>query len=445
MAAINYNEEFFKATEFRKIVELLPKVSHFVRKGYIETEGAELFNFVHDIETTKFLVQNGVDVNAKIDEAGTTPLWHALSRPHKLELIKLLLENGASSRTRCKLDMSCPLNRGTQRIHCGVEVIQLLLEYGADVNSTNRDCNLPLHNAMHNGNIPVAKFLLESGSLVNFRNKNGDTPLSVALQHPKCTLEWVKLLLKFKAKVNTINFKGNTPLHKAAVILPYYEHDIIMELIKHGARLDVRNNAGDLPMDLAFFKCRDKTFTIGRILIKYTLLHDCNIVYRSISNRHRGPGFDNLASYYNDCSLELYEMRKDRISDDLSLFNFITSKSDSTCVSTKLYKILKLDKYPIYYDIIREKAKRANVLDKLMQERIYTVVLRDNCHWMIFLDSLSVFCIARYLDYIDIKNLAITYHSISKPNEPFWENKKRQKLDSDSIKTVHPSIPRYNS
>ena len=62
------------------------------------------------------------------------------------------------------------------------DIVALLLDHGADVNSTQADDFTPLHEAAQNGLPDVTQWLLERGAAVNARLSSGKTPLTLALE-----------------------------------------------------------------------------------------------------------------------------------------------------------------------------------------------------------------------------------------------------------------------
>ena len=84
------------------------------------------------IETAKFLIENGANVNAE-DDAGDTPL-HTASKGKSLDLIKLLVENGANiNKTNSfVLSLARPLNYAI--IIGSTDIIEYLVNNGAKLN-----------------------------------------------------------------------------------------------------------------------------------------------------------------------------------------------------------------------------------------------------------------------------------------------------------------------
>ncbi|XP_031558773.1 26S proteasome non-ATPase regulatory subunit 10-like [Actinia tenebrosa] len=98
------------------------------------------------------------------------------------------------------------------------EVERLILK-GAPVNSRSElwQDYTALHFACRNDDIPTVQLLIQYGADVNARGDDGSTPLHAALsgsREPQCNL--IKLLHKNGANLNALNFRGETPLHLAA-------------------------------------------------------------------------------------------------------------------------------------------------------------------------------------------------------------------------------------
>ena len=110
---------------------------------------------------------------------------------------------------------------------CHFEVVQLLLERGADPNACNASLCTPLHipPADNYGGSFITKLLLDRGADVNALNCDYMTPLHVQFSSP--LLYWdcstVKALLQAGANVNLINRFGLTAVHTAVTA---YQDDI---------------------------------------------------------------------------------------------------------------------------------------------------------------------------------------------------------------------------
>ncbi|GMH37666.1 hypothetical protein BSKO_05539 [Bryopsis sp. KO-2023] len=94
------------------------------------------------------------------------------------------------------------------------DVVQTLIERGADINLENQKGTTPLFVAAQTGHTEVVEILLEAGVQVDKRSKSGATPLMVAAQEDH--VDVVRLLLEAGANVNISKKKsGQTALWSA--------------------------------------------------------------------------------------------------------------------------------------------------------------------------------------------------------------------------------------
>lgn len=109
-------------------------------------------SFLTNIETIKFMLDNGADIKpANYRGEKTSVLWRLICNP------------GFENRS---------------------EVAELLIKYGADVNEPTMEEQTLLHRAAYMGWKADANWLIEHGANKNALNKNGKTPLQYALERP---------------------------------------------------------------------------------------------------------------------------------------------------------------------------------------------------------------------------------------------------------------------
>ncbi len=125
---------------------------------------------------------------------------------------------------------------------------QELLNSGVDVNERSKHGETMLHMVAHyNENPEVIVTLLKAGANLEACCASGYTPLHVtaAWRNSKMT----SILLNSGANVHAQNEEKNTPLHEAAT---HNENpDVIMVLLKAGAKGWAKNKDGKKPFDLA--------------------------------------------------------------------------------------------------------------------------------------------------------------------------------------------------
>jgi hypothetical protein len=135
-------------------------------------------------QTAKFLRNNGAHPNVT-GWGGRTPLL-AAAWLGDLEMVQVLLEY--------KADVNARTNNGESPLHFTYpyysahrksgtslpKVIRLLLENGVDVNARRDDLSTPLHVAATNGMVEVVRVLLEHGADAGVETDNGETAFQLA-------------------------------------------------------------------------------------------------------------------------------------------------------------------------------------------------------------------------------------------------------------------------
>ena len=109
-------------------------------------------------------------------QENSTDLW-AAARTGDLQAIKRYIKEGGDVNA---LDKGFQLSAMSwSALYGQTEVVQLLIEKGADVNIKSGDGATPLHSAAFLGRVDVAKLLLENGADIKAHNNDGATPADV--------------------------------------------------------------------------------------------------------------------------------------------------------------------------------------------------------------------------------------------------------------------------
>ena len=106
-----------------------------------------------------------------------------------------------------------------------LEIVQLLLDAEANVNTRDKNGATPLYRAVLWGDTKILNLLLTYGADINTKDLEGDTPLHVAAIHGASETKW---LLEHGADVNAKNNAGNTALSLAQ----RYNHAETINLLK---------------------------------------------------------------------------------------------------------------------------------------------------------------------------------------------------------------------
>ena len=161
-------------------------------------------------------------------------------------------------------DTSTPVGRTslhTASAEGNIEIVQSLLDGGADVNDRNEFHQTALLMALWEKKFEVARLLIKYGADVNFPNGVGWTPLQVAAQDGNS--EIVHVLLDHGADVNAKKMDDWTALHLASC-LDYF--DVVKALLERGANVHGRNDQGQTPCQLAVIFGHQE---ITRLLLAY--------------------------------------------------------------------------------------------------------------------------------------------------------------------------------
>lgn len=131
-----------------------------------------------DINQVIYFLRLGVDTNY-VDSAGYLPLHHACVYG-QYQIAEILLEWGSDYTSF--LSGQAPIVLAAQHGH--VNLLRLLLDYGASVEESGKAGVPPLHTALQQGHYSVVDFLLQQGALANTVDRMEMTPLHLATRLP---------------------------------------------------------------------------------------------------------------------------------------------------------------------------------------------------------------------------------------------------------------------
>jgi len=175
---------------------------------------------VDSVPIAEMLVQWGA-VPDTGDRRGRTPLADAVF-DGKLEMATFLVEHGASvhqgdSKGRMPLHLACR----------NPEIVQMLLDKGADPMVRSRLRHTPLHFACAGRAVAAASLLLRAGADVNAQDEEGGTPLMAAVKgvsdgedeepgEESCAV-LLRLLFEYRCDASLFDRDGRSALHFAAL------------------------------------------------------------------------------------------------------------------------------------------------------------------------------------------------------------------------------------
>jgi len=162
-----------------------------------------------------------------------TPLLTAIAH-NRLDVVEVLLSRGVNINFQGKAG-AIPLEIATKE---GKEdIVRVLLERGANVNQATAHYQTPLHSAVTGKHNPsLVRLLIARGAHLNALDGDQNTPLHVAYDK-----ETVEILLESGAKLNDANFWA-TPL---AIAVKAKDKERVRLLLEHGADVNDTNLLGE--------------------------------------------------------------------------------------------------------------------------------------------------------------------------------------------------------
>ncbi|GFW61226.1 putative ankyrin repeat protein FPV162 [Trichonephila clavipes] len=350
----------------RRIKRITPDIPDLIDYRNEYCTQSSLLHYATDAAMVRHILHVGADPNAKIRCWDETPLMTTIKLHRPPEVIKELLLFGANVNMRSRYLNSTPLNLATNLPDCNVEIVNLLLEHGADIDTLNKYYDTPLIHAIRHftENMDLIKRLLEAGASINGANLNGETPLITAMKNPRCTMELFRKLLRYKADVNFRDNKFCTPLHYAVKCLKNNRFKIVKKLIKLDCDIHATDNSGQTPLYLAINYTKNKgNLDFCKCLIRYAVLQD-NSGYSKMYRAYQSVIVDRIFTYICDCQKEVDFMKTHIIDDGISMYDFVLSKTVRTTVCEKLLETIDKNVYPVYNDLIFKKGKESSFIKR---------------------------------------------------------------------------------
>lgn len=151
-----------------------------------------------DIEMVQLLIAHGADMKSVIRPQSC---FLTVIRQRNIAIMKAFLDAGMLADLTPYQGNGDPVNAVAR--HGSVEMMELLLRYGASVDTKGKYGDTPLHQtAMYAGRNEMRRLLLENGADMGVKNERGYTPLHTAVC--RGNLPAVVMLLEYGADVGLV-------------------------------------------------------------------------------------------------------------------------------------------------------------------------------------------------------------------------------------------------
>lgn len=145
-------------------------------------------------EKVNAAILDGASVHTRAIDG--TPVIVLAASQRKLDLVKLLIENGARPDDKSKIDQTTALTLAAS--NGDLEIVVYLLDHKADIDQTGALRETALIKAVRSMRIDVTKLLVERGANVEETDSTGATPLDIAQRNGSSEL--VGILKKATSK-----------------------------------------------------------------------------------------------------------------------------------------------------------------------------------------------------------------------------------------------------
>ena len=263
---IPFSPTVVEALEQCDIETVRRRLDEVVKQGHPDTGWAAMHTVCHStsspklkIEIIKLLLENGAEVNEAMGNELWTPL-HAATVGGDVEVVRFLLENGARTDAedgRCQTPLTIAIDLGYVAV---VDV--LLVQCGSNfrIRGGGYETTL-LHYAATTNHVAIIELLLARGGLkaLEAKNDGGQTPLLCCLSLNaaeffdsdddfKAREKAVEALICAGANLSARDNFGRSVLHEAA---RYGFRALVLKCLDNG--MDINDDGGGIPQPVGWY------------------------------------------------------------------------------------------------------------------------------------------------------------------------------------------------
>ena len=216
---------------------------------YRESVASEFFR---DVEAVKLVVESMGDLR-------DSRILHGAAEYGRMAPLRYLVEEKKADLECCDCHGETPLFYASNEGH--LDAIRYLVSKGANLEPvTKYSSQTVLGEAISRGDWRVAKCLVECGANVNTPISKGMRPIHKVCSLEKTPYDFLKLLIRSGADVNSSGPYGATTLHYAVLVKKGMKTTTM--LIENGAGINRADDRGSTPLQLATFFAHEEIMEI---------------------------------------------------------------------------------------------------------------------------------------------------------------------------------------
>lgn len=204
------------------------------------------------------LLRNGADVNL-VGENVKSPILLAIERGNEA-IVKQLLASGAEFGPTNEKKAGL-LHYAAQHADDETDMLELLLQHGADLHATDADGLTPLFYAARSADPKVVKWLIQRGAKTDTLTANGSTLMYYAAQNNNSRV--MRYLVKLGLNPLALNHEQASPLHAAAKA---GQNTTVTYLFELGVDVNAATANGETPLILSV-QCEQTYTNVYKLLL----------------------------------------------------------------------------------------------------------------------------------------------------------------------------------
>ena len=343
--------------------------------------------WVRDIDTLKYILSKGVDVNSVVDSNGKNLLCSLCSRGlegdfnGRLELISYLRDNGGAIETVGATNRGFGNALSEAADALDLDALKILLEkYDINIKSNhNRNLLMSVLSSYHfiyketNGHpkaIEIANYLIDNGIDVKAVDEYGMN--AIHFSYFDCDL--TKKLIDKGVDVNLIDKKGNTPLSSVIDRAPFHPKEAVGVLLENGANPNLGLIDGDSILCKAIERNVDELDIIKMI--------DCGVDINKKNSRGDtplllavgdGPVQEKVAIKLIEKGADINVANKDMFGDMKNAFSYVFFKGNDRICYMLLERGTKI--FPTVFELGNE--ENIHKINKMKEHIAYKLKNKD--------------------------------------------------------------------